>query len=336
MTTYTGTADANGDFTIPFSRNYTSGQKVTVKALKDGAEKSIELFAPSDVLGGGAIQFGGNLTNFPVNIGNITLTDQISGVVQANAMRANVNADNLFYTASGLIINGAISEIKDYAFADWRKAKLLTLPESLLKIGKNTFSGFGSSSTSEFDIKLPNSVVTLSDYSFEYAGMKNFDIGIGVTSIPTYCFQYTSKLVSFNFRNVKNIANNAFYGSNLQTINIPNSMEMIGLGCFQNVKAVEINTGNGITNIPAFAFSGCTACLKFIIGSNITNIDSNGISQLNSCNELICLPFNPPSLNTSALNNLKSTCVIKVPSASLSTYQTAANWSTHASKMIGV
>lgn len=336
MATYTGTADINGDFTIPFSTNYTSGQKVTVTATKDSASKSIELYAPSSLTGGGAIQFSGNLTNFPQNIGVITLTDQIAGVIQANAMRANTNADNIFFTSTGLIIQGAVTEFKDYAFSDWYKARQLTLPATLTKIGQYCFQRFGFSATIDFDITLPNSVTTLSDYSFYYANMKNFDVGTGVTSIPQYCFAYTGKLTTFNFRNVTAIGDNAFYGSNLQTINLPNTIATIGSGCFQFAKATEIIVGSGIATITSFAFNSCTFCTKFTMGVNVTNIQSTAMGQLTACNELICLPASPPTLNSSALTGLKSTCVIKVPSASLTAYQTATNWSVHASKMVGV
>mgnify|MGYP001618506052 FL=1 len=42
MPTVTGTADANGDFNIALGANYTSGEKITVTAEKDSAEKTIE------------------------------------------------------------------------------------------------------------------------------------------------------------------------------------------------------------------------------------------------------------------------------------------------------
>lgn len=191
-------------------------------------------------------------------------------------------------------------------------------------------------SNTDFDIVLPNSVTTLSDYSFSNANMKNFDIGTGVTSIPQYCFAYTGKLTTFNFRNVTAIGDFAFSGSNIQTINLPNLLTTLGTGCFQFAKATEITLGSGITTIAASAFYQCTFCTKFTIGINVNNILSNAITNLTACNELICLPTTPPALNASALTGLKSTCVIKVPSASLTAYQTAANWSAHASKMVGV
>lgn len=48
MTTYTGTADASGNFTIDISSALTSGEIVQVTAQKDGQSKSINIQAPSE------------------------------------------------------------------------------------------------------------------------------------------------------------------------------------------------------------------------------------------------------------------------------------------------
>ncbi|WP_313042810.1 leucine-rich repeat protein [Acinetobacter sp.] len=336
MATYTGVADANGDFIVPFLASYTSGQKVTVTAEKEGATKTIELFAPSDVLGGGAIQFSGNMGNFPNNIGVITLTDQIAGIVQANAMRASVNDFNMFYRATGLIIEGAVTEFGDYAFADWRYASSLILPSTLTKIGQYALLRFGNASTGDFNITLPNSVNTLDQYSFSYANMKNFDLGTGVTIIPQQCFSYTNKLETFNYRNATTVKENAFYGSNLKYNYIPETVTTIEVGSYQHAKSVEVSIGAGVTSIPAYAFFQNTFCTKFTLGINVASIASNSLSGLSACNELICQRATPPTITADALIGLKSTCVIKVPAASLAAYQAATNWSVHASKMLGV
>lgn len=337
MTTYTVVADLNGDFTVPFSSAYTSGQKVTVTAEKDAETKTIELFAPSEVVGGGVIQFSGNMNNFPLNVGVITLTSEIAGVIQANAMRANVNAGNLFYSALGLVIEGATTEIGDNAFKDWCYASVLELPNSLNKIGQYSFERFGSSSVIAFNCILPNSVNVLLDYCFSSAGFTGFDIGLGVTTIPSNAFSYTGKLENFNYRNVTTVKGSAFYGSNLKYNLIPSTVTTIESGAYQNAKSVEVSTGNGITQITAFAFARNTLCQKFTIGLNVSSILASGLAGLSACNELICLPISPPSLiNASALDGLKATCVIKVPAASLSAYQTAPNWSAHAAKMVGI
>lgn len=336
MATYTTVADGNGDFAVSFPASYTGGEKITVTSEKDAATKSIELYAPSTPTGGGEIQFSGTMVNFPQDIGVITLTSAVSGIINPSAMRASVNDFNMFYRATGLIIEGAVTELGDYALADWRYASLLTLPSTLTKIGQYALQRFGNASTVDFNITLPNSVNTLDQYSFAYAGMKNFDLGTGVTIIPRQCFSYTNKLETFNYRNATTVKESAFYGSNLKYNYIPETVTTIELGSYQHAKSVEVSIGAGVTSIPAFAFYQNTFCTKFTLGINVVSIASNGLSGLSACNELICPRATPPTITADALTWLKSTCVIKVPAASLAAYQTATNWSVHASKMVGV
>lgn len=243
MATYTGVADGNGDFTIAFSQNYTGGQKVIVKALKDGAEKSIELFAPSDAVGGGLIQFSGNLTDFPKNIRVITLSSEIGGAIKDYAMQAITQNGNIFYSATGLNIEGQVTQIGQLSFANWYNATQLTLPNSLTLISQNAFANWRAL----LEINIPNSVKTIADS----------------------------------------------------------------------------------------AFASSLACKKLTLGSGLTNIGA-GAFTLSACDELISLAVAPPAIQSTSFSSLKTTCVIKVPTASLSAYQAAANWSTHASKIVGV
>ena len=336
MTTYTTTADSSGNYSIAFGTAYTGGQKVSVTSEKDGSTKNIELYAPSSVIGGGVIQFSGTMVNFPQDIGVITLTSAVSGIINPSAMRAATNDFNMFYRATGLIIEGAVTELGDYAFSDWRYASLLTLPSTLTKIGQYALLNFGIASTVDFNITLPNSVNTLDRYSFASASMKNFDLGTGVTIIPQYCFSSTNKLETFNYRNVTTVKDSAFLGSNLKYNYIPETVTTIEVGSYQYAKSVEVSIGAGVTSIPAYAFYQNTFCTKFTLGINVVSIASHGLSGLSVCNELICPRATPPTITADALTGLKSTCVIKVPAASLAAYQTATNWSVHASKMVGV
>lgn len=336
MTTYTTTADSSGNYSIAFGTAYTGGQKVSVTSEKDGSTKNIELYAPSSVIGGGVIQFSGNMNNFPLNVGVITLTSEIAGVIQANAMRATVQNNHIFFRATGLILKGDVTELGDYALADWRYASLLTLPSTLTKISQYALQSFGNASTVDFNITLPNSVNTLGLYSFASAGMKNFDLGTGVTIIPQWCFSTTNKLETFNYRNATTVRDNAFYGSNLKYNYIPETVTTIESAAYQYAKSVEVSIGAGVTSIPAFAFYQNAFCTKFTLGINVVSIATNGLGGLSACNELICPRATPPTITADALTGLKSTCVIKVPAASLAAYQTATNWSVHASKMVGV
>lgn len=220
MATYTGVADSNGDFTIPFSQNYTSGQKVTVTAEKLGAEKSIELFAPSDTTGGGIIQFSGDMTNFPNNIGVVTLSSEVSGIIRSYCFSAETNAEVFWRGATGLILKGEITAIYYSAFNSWTKAKILELPPKIQIIDSFAFANWGAVS----NLILPETLTSIGNFALPVSGL---------------------------------------------------------------------------------------TLLK-------------------------CLPSVPPSTSGNSLAGLPNACVIEVPSASLFAYQTAANWSAHASKMIGV
>lgn len=265
MAIYTGVADSNGDFTIPFSQNYTSGQKVTVKASKDGAEKSIELYAPAGVVGGGSIRFSGNYANFPQNIGVVTLSEEINNIGDY-AFRASIDSNNIWKRATGLTISGNMLSFGRYAFADWSAMLSLQLP-------------------------------------------------VGLTSIPEGAFNNCNAL---------------------ESVTLPTTITSIGSSAFaycQKVKTVTIP--DMVTLISSYAFRFINSATQITIGSSVNNIGTDAFINASSCNELLLKPATPPTITNTTFSGLKSTCVIKVPSASLSAYQTATNWSALSSRMVG-
>ena len=265
MTTYTTTADSSGNYSIAFGTAYTGGQKVSVTSEKDGSTKNIELYAPSSVIGGGEIQFSGTMTNFPDNVGGVTVTG-INGTIKTEAFAAYYNG-HIWKKATSLTIGSGVTTISSRAFAAWSAAKALTIPDSVTTISSSAFNA--------------------------WSAMTTLNLGTGLTTIDMSAFQNCSELTS---------------------ITIPNS----------------------VTTISSQAFYSCSAATYIQIGSAVTSIGNNTFFDATSCNEMRCLPTTPPSIMINTFTNLKSTCVIKVPAASLTAYQTATNWSVHASKMVGV
>ncbi|MEG0341986.1 MAG: leucine-rich repeat protein [Acinetobacter sp.] len=185
MATYTGVADANGGFTVPFSSSYTGGQKVTVTAEKGAATKTIELFAPSEVVGNKPnIEVSGNWDNFPANIGTVTIT--VSGTIASSAFW--YKGDNYgFSNATNLEIKGC-SGIGLYAFKSWKKMTSLTLDVSVKII-----DGFAFESCSALlNIVLPG-VVNVGVGAFRYCGaVLSVDIGTAIITIGGAAFEYLS------------------------------------------------------------------------------------------------------------------------------------------------
>ncbi|WP_180006406.1 MULTISPECIES: leucine-rich repeat protein [unclassified Acinetobacter] len=243
MAIYTGIADENGDFTIPFSTTYSGGEKITVTAEKGAASKSIEIYAPSS-LGGAVILFSGDAANFPVNLG--TMTVNIDGSIPARAFSSATSStstanSSFFAQIKHLEISSGATSIGDRAFYNW------TQLESVI---------------------IPNTVTSIGPYSFDAGG-------------------------------------------SIQSLNIPDSVQTIG----------------------QYAFRGQSSCTEVNIGSGILSISNYAFANLSACDTVTITALTPPTIEALTFNNIKSTCIFKVPAASVAAYQAAPNWSAFASRI---
>mgnify|MGYP000888377058 CR=1 FL=1 len=189
MTTYTGVADANGDFTVPFSSNYTGGQKVTVTAEKDSAIKSIELYAPSTPSDGGVIQFSGSLSDFPKNIGVVTLSG-VTGIINNSCFLVS-SASNIFAFATGLIVETGVTNIGDSAFEGWSNSKSLTLLNTVTSVGAGAFRWWNKATS----LVLSSSLASIGASAFQgWSLLTTLDIPASVTNIGGAAFASLASL----------------------------------------------------------------------------------------------------------------------------------------------
>ncbi|WP_180115105.1 leucine-rich repeat protein [Acinetobacter sp. YH12140] len=196
MTIYTGTADANGDFIVPFSASYTSGQKVTVTAEKDGASQSIELFAPSDTTGGGVIQFSGTLENFPANIGVVTL-NEINGAIGDYAFSPHGNANSIWKRATGLVINAEVTALGYSACNSWTLAQSLVIKGAAIDVGAFCFNNWTAAAGLELNAGVN---LTLGNSAFQgWSTAKYLKVLSNVAAIPGNCFFGWTQLLTAEF-----------------------------------------------------------------------------------------------------------------------------------------
>ena len=72
------------------------------------------------------------------------------------------------------------------------------------------------------------------------------------------------------------------------------------------------------------------------IGNSGTKIDNSAFNVCYGMAHYYVYPTTPPTLGgTTVFGNIPADCVIHVPAASLSAYQSATNWSAHSAKMVG-
>ncbi|WP_180095498.1 MULTISPECIES: leucine-rich repeat domain-containing protein [unclassified Acinetobacter] len=260
MAIYTGVADANGDFNIPFSANYTSGQKITVTAEKDSATKSIELYAPSDVTGGGVIQFTGNLINFPNNIGGVRI-GQITGTINQHAFDAAGHMNILWRKATSLTIGDGVTSVSDYAFRSWAGVVELNLPANLATIGQYAFAQMTACTSA----RIPEGVTSVGSYAFlGWNSCTELIIPNSLTSIAARAFDGFQILKAFTIpATVTNIAAYAFNGlTSAEVITVlavtppsilATSFSGLNAGCIFKVPAASVAAYQAAPNWSAFA-----------------------------------------------------------------------------------
>lgn len=133
---------------------------------------------------------------------------------------------------------------------------------------------------------------------------------------------------------VTSIGQAAFIGcSGLTSITIPDSVTTIDYDVFNNCSSLtSVTIPNSVTIINANAFSNCSRLTSVTIGSGVTTIGSTAFSNCTSLTSVTINATTPPTLRTNVFSNTNN-CPIYVPSASVSAYKSATNWSSYASRI---
>lgn len=171
-------------------------------------------------------------------------------------------------------------------------------------IGDMAFSGCYSLSS----VTLPSRITSIGDDAFSGCySLSSITIPIGFTSIGNDAFGYCTSLSSVTIPSrITSISYSAFYGCHsLSSVTLPDSVTSIGdvafIDCFS---LSSITIPSGVTDIYSGAFSGCYG-LGFIKFA----------------------PTTPPTIiDSQALSDIPTDCIIFVPTGTLEAYTTETNY----------
>lgn len=123
--------------------------------------------------------------------------------------------------------------------------------------------------------------------------------------------------------------------TSLTSVTIPNSVTTINVNAFQGCTALtSVTIPNSITSIPEQVFYGCTALTSVILPSTITSMANYAFGNCTNASLIVRIyATTPPTIGSLTFLSLSATARIEVPSASLTAYKTASNWSTYASQI---
>ena len=199
-------------------------------------------------------------------------------------------------------------------------------------IGVHTFAGVELKS-----VPIPNNFdSTYSGYGFDTSKFefvvlpKGFTGLVNNTSVAlpdelhTICFPPTTTSMYLQSKSyLRNVT--AIYGS------------VIASNGFRDCAELRVGyTPPNLTSILDGTFRACYSLTKITIPSGVTSIGALAFADCRGLGEMHLKSTTPPTVsNDNALSTIPADCVIYVPTASLSDYQTASIWSNYASRMVG-
>ena len=241
---------------------------------------------------------------------------------------------------SSITIPDSVTFIGRNAFFYCTSLTGITIPDSVTFIGLQAFSSW-TGATSTDNIIFPNEQLKIkyfeNDYAFSsWKSLTSVTIPNGVTSIRKQAFYSCTSLTGITIPDkVTSIGDSAFYDcTSLAEITLGNSVTLIGNWAFQQCTSLtSITIPNSVISIGASAFRWCSSLTGITIHDKVTSIDGYAFYGCRKLSSITVLPEKPPTLDSSAFDDIASDAVIYVPSGSVEAYKSATNWSTYADKI---
>ena len=256
-----------------------------------------------------------------------------SYILRKNTTTSNIH--RVYTNAVQKVELGSGATIGNNAFNSCYSLANITIPSGVTSVGSSAFNSCYSLAS----ITIPSGITSIESNAFKScSSLANITIPSGVTSVGSSAFNSCYSLASITIPSgVTTIGNYAFaYCYSLASITIPSGVTSIEGNAFYNCYSLaSITMPSGVKSIGSNAFNSCYSLANITIPSGVTSVGSSAFSSCYGMAEYHIKPTTPPTLGTTAFRNIQSDCIIYVPSASLTAYQKATNWSTYASYMVG-
>ena len=283
-------------------------------------------------------------------------------IVRVNVAEGSTKVVNSFISGLGFIKevvlpNGVVT-IEASAFYNATGLTTINIPDSVDTIGDNAFYN----TTSLSYIILSKNLRTIGNNAFENSGLVSIVIPASVTSIGSYAFRGTAKLISASFANgslIQSLPDYMFYNSRIESFVVPSSVTSIGNYAFANCKylktlvipnsvktignyilryatSLEELTIPGIFTVEPLFNSNTTSYMsqvlrKVIVADGSTQVVADFIKNLTQVKEVV-IPNSVTSIGSNAFYGATNLTTINIPN----TLTTIGNYAFYNTKSLNV
>ena len=227
-------------------------------------------------------------------------------------------SNNAFKNNTGLTsvtIPNTVTVIGNSAFYGCTNLKDIYLPKTINFIGYDAFN-----KTAWLNAQ-PDGVVYASTAFYTYKGTMpqntNIVIQDGTTCVAERAFQNCTNLNSIQIPNtVKTIGNNAFQGCTaLANVSIPSSVKTLGSMVFSGCTSlVNVTLPNSIPYLNAGVFQNCTSLTSITIPNSVKYIDGSAFAGCTGLTS-ISIPNSVTGIGYRAFNSCTNLAEISIPSS---------------------
>ncbi|MBQ4204590.1 MAG: leucine-rich repeat domain-containing protein [Thermoguttaceae bacterium] len=226
------------------------------------------------------------------------------------------------YLATEFSVPQGVTAIAPEAFYDCNSLTTVILPEGLTSIGERAFWGCSSLTS----IVLPKSVTSIGENAFSgcnaLAAFEVVENGDAYCSIDGVLFTKDKKtLIRYPEGKrekeyavpdgVTAIGDEAFRGSQLNSLILPDSVTAIGVGAFLGSSLTSLVLPSGVAALSGYALTNCSSLTSVVLPDGLTSIGKLAFWECSSLKTLV-LPASVTAIERGAFDGCASLTSIEV------------------------